>query len=478
MRKYLIRSMLVRITFITVLSGLIPCTAVYFGMTISYEKRAVSVRMAEVQNQCTILSDQITSYDYMSHPEQSVIRENLAMLTNIYNGRAMIIDSDLIVREDSFRLFEGRTFLSERVISCLKGEKGVGVYDAKNKYIEVVSPIYDTKKKYIEGALLVGVATDTITGNLSMLRTNGRVIIIVAMLAVSMLGMLWGFLLLSPVRKLRRAFANVSDEHSDTVDGVCVYNEISGLYDEFQKTLSRLKLLDDSRSEFVSNVSHELKTPLASMKVLAESILISENVPPQMYREFLEDIAQEIDRENAIISDLLTLIRLDKTEVEPSVHPVDVNALLEEILKRLQPIADRDQIEIVLVSMRQVTAELDAVKISLAVTNLVENAIKYNQPGGTVHVHLDADFRFMYIRVRDNGIGIEQADLDRIFERFYRADKSHSHEIGGTGLGLSIAKNIILLHHGTVTAESVLEEGTVFTVKIPLLYQKINLEKG
>lgn len=124
--------------------------------------------------------------------------------------------------------------------------------------------------------------------------------------------------------------------------------------------------------------------------------------------------------------------------------------------------------EIIFESNRPVTAEIDEVKITLALTNLVENAVKYNREHGFVKVTLDADHQYFIVEVEDSGIGIPESSYDQIFERFYREDKSHSREIGGTGLGLSITKNVILMHRGTITVSSVLEQGTVFTVKLPL----------
>ena len=140
--------------------------------------------------------------------------------------------------------------------------------------------------------------------------------------------------------------------------------------------LGRLKQLNDSREEFVSNVSHELKTPLTSMKVLADSLLAQENVPIELYQEFMGDIAKEIDRENDIISDLLTLVKMDKTVQGLNIRQININELLETILKRLKPIADKKKIEVVLESFRPVSAEIDEMKLTLAISNLVENAIK------------------------------------------------------------------------------------------------------
>ena len=241
----------------------------------------------------------------------------------------------------------------------------------------------------------------------------------------------------------------------------------------FNELIAGMKVMDESRQEFVSNVSHELKTPLTSMKVLADSInCMGDEAPVEMYREFMGDITNEIDRETKIINDLLSLVKMDKSAADLNITSVNINDLLEQILKRLQPIADKQQVELVLESFRPVTAEIDEVKLTLAFTNLIENAIKYNdnESGGWVHVSLNANHQYFYLKVEDNGIGIPEESLEHIYERFYRVDKSHSREIGGTGLGLAITRSSILMHRGAIKAHSVLGEGTTFDVRIPLNY--------
>jgi signal transduction histidine kinase len=161
---------------------------------------------------------------------------------------------------------------------------------------------------------------------------------------------------------------------------------------------------------------------------------------------------------------------MDKRANDINIRSVQINELLEQILKRLKPIAQKKNVEVVLESFRPVTAEIDEVKLSLAFTNLVENAIKYNQVDGWVHVSLNADHKFFYVKVSDSGIGIPAEDQIHIFDRFYRVDKSHSREIGGTGLGLSIARNAVILHRGSIKVYSSEGEGTTFTVRIPLIY--------
>ena len=182
------------------------------------------------------------------------------------------------------------------------------------------------------------------------------------------------------------------------------------------------------------------------------------------------DLSDEIEREDKIINDLLSLVKMDKTTNTMNIRVENINALVERILKRVRPIAAQQNIEVVFESFRPVSAEVDEMKLSLALTNLVENAIKYNHENGWVHVSLNADHKSFYIEVADSGIGISQEEIEHIFERFYRVDKSHSKEIGGTGLGLSIARSAIVMHRGSVKVYSQPGEGTTFTVRIPLLY--------
>ena len=158
-----------------------------------------------------------------------------------------------------------------------------------------------------------------------------------------------------------------------------------------------MKVLDDSRQEFVSNVSHELKTPLTSMKVLADSINSMEDAPIELYKEFMGDIGNEVDRETKIINDLLSLVKMDKAAGDLNITNININELLEQILKRLRPIADKQKVELVLESFRPVSADVDEVKITLAFTNLIENAIKYNKEDGWVHVSLNADHQYFYL---------------------------------------------------------------------------------
>ncbi|MEE1085593.1 MAG: HAMP domain-containing sensor histidine kinase [Schaedlerella sp.] len=464
LRIYIILS----IVCIAALTGL----ASYQGLIKSYESRAVSLRTAEIQNQCTILCDQMSSNNYLKNNSSEVINASLTQLTDIYNGRVMIIDANLNVVKDTYALDENKLIVSENVIRCMKGEV-TSYYDSKNCYIEVTSPIKNSHSDEIIGVMLASISTNSIADSMNIFYTKGLAILGITFLIVLAFSFLIAYRLVRPMKKLVGQIEGVSEGHTDEPLDVKDYKETREITDAINKMLERMQQLNQSREEFVSNVSHELKTPLASMKVLADSLLAQDNVPIEFYQEFMGDIAKEIDRENDIINDLLTLVKMDKTAQNLNIKSVNINELLELILKRLKPIAEKNQIEMVLESFRPINAEIDEVKITLAVSNLVENAIKYNKKGGWVHVSLNADHKFFYIKVSDSGMGIPEEDQMHIFERFYRVDKSHSREIGGTGLGLAITRNAIIMHRGSIKVYSNPGEGTTFTVRIPQLYVSV-----
>ena len=478
-RISILRSFRTRIFLLMLLIGILPSIVVRNGILSNYETRAVNVKISEVQNQFKIIANHLIAYNYLQNTSSEVINAELEQLSNLYDGRVLIINGNFKVLKDTYEISEGKTIISEEVIKCFKGDT-TSNYDRVNGFIEMTIPITETvqtaddedDETIVSGVMLTSVSTDTISMTLNILSRKALIIDITMCIVIFALAMQTSKYLTRPFDKVSNAISEVKEGYTDEALSVPDYEETEHIVDAFNQVLSRMRILDESRQEFVSNVSHELKTPITSMKVLADSLLMQEDVPIELYKEFLGDIADEIDRENKIINDLLSLVKLDKTNSELNITTVFINEMIELTLKRLRPIARKRDIEVVFESNRQVTAEIDEVKITLALTNLVENAIKYNRDHGNVKVTLDADHQFFTVEIADTGIGIPQEAYDHIFERFYRVDKSHSREIGGTGLGLAITRNVILMHRGSVTVSSVLGEGTVFCVKIPLSHLK------
>ena len=453
----------------------------YYGYDsqLYYEERAVNVKIYEVSNQFKIIANHLLTYNYLYDPSSEVINAELNQIANLYDGRVLVINSNFKVIKDTYGISEGKTIISEEVVKCFKGQNTT-YYDDKDGLIEMTIPIMETvtdtedetAPAKVKGVLLSSISTDTIALTISILQRKAFVLEVLMTILILVMGWATSQWLIIPFRKVTKAINEVKEGFTDEAISVPDYKETEHMVDAFNNVLRRMRTLDKSRQEFVSNVSHELKTPLTSMKVLADSLIMQEDVPKELYQEFMADIAEEIDRENKIINDLLTLVKLDKTDGELNVESVDVNALLELLMKRLRPIARQQNIEVVLESNRPVQAVVDEVKITLALSNLVENAIKYNKQSGWVRVSLDADHQYFTVIVEDSGMGIPEESMERIYERFYRVDKSHSREIGGNGLGLAITRNIILMHRGSIQVSSVEGEGTTFVVKIPLTYSK------
>ena len=470
-----IKSLKFRLILLILVIAILPSLILCIGVLNSYEARAVSIRESEILSQAKILANQIATSEYMDKgsSEANIIQAQISLLTTIYDGRVIIVDDNFKVYHDTYNLDDNKTIIAEEVIRSFQGQE-VTNYDAENHYIEMTIPIIDPDdtSSTVQGVMLISVSTDNIVLNHGYLSQVATIILVIVVVATVFFGILVILYFMKPFGKLSDGIAAIKEGYGDDALQVNDYTETALICKRFNEVIGRMKITDESRQEFVSNVSHELKTPLTSMKVLADSINSMPDAPKELYQEFMEDITSEIERETKIINDLLSLVKMDKSAADLNVTSVNINELLEQILKRLQPIADKQQVELVLESFRPVTAEVDEVKLTLAITNLVENAIKYNRADGEgwVHVSLNADHQYMYLKVEDSGIGISEESLDQIYERFYRVDKSHSREIGGTGLGLAITRNCILMHRGAIKVHSVLGEGTTFDVRIPLNY--------
>ena len=477
-----LRSLQARIFIIVLVMGIIPCVVMRYGILDNYEERAVENRISSVQNQLMVVGNHLISNNYFNlKPEgftssvsKEVINAELEMISNLYEGRVMIIDSSLRVVRDTYGISEGKTIVSEEVIRCFQGENGSNLtnYDREHGYIEMTTPIIDSSMEpsVIVGVMLTSISNDAIVNTMEAVNRRGVILQNLIVVVVMALAMTLSVLLTRPFNRVTEAIREVKEGYSDESISVTDYAETVHIVDAFNQLLKRMRDLDVSRQEFVENVSHELKTPMAAIKVLADSVLVQQDAPVELYQEFLGDITSEIDRENRIITDLLALVKMDKKAQELNIVSLNVNDLTELILKRLRPIARKKDVEVVFESMRPVTAEVDEVKMTLIMTNLVENAIKYNKDHGWVKVELDADHQYFTFRVSDSGVGIPEDALAHIYDRFYRVEKSHSREIGGTGLGLAITKSAVLVHRGTITVTSKEGQGSSFSVRIPLFY--------
>jgi len=234
--------------------------------------------------------------------------------------------------------------------------------------------------------------------------------------------------------------------------------------------VTRLKKLEKVRRDFVANVSHELRTPVTSIKGFVETLLDGAMNNPQELQRFLQIVAAQTDRLNAIIEDLLTLSRIEQEaeKAEIALSFGSIKAVLQTAIEVCRPKAANKEIELDLTCDDALQAPINPPLLEQAIINLIDNAIKYSPPGQSVHIEADCDGGEVRVQVRDHGCGIGREHLPRIFERFYRVDKARSRTLGGTGLGLAIVKHIAQAHHGRASVESVLGQGSVFYIHLPL----------
>ena len=450
--------------------GVVPSVLISESVIKNYKSREISLRTTEVVDQGRILATRLDSEGYIMDPDNPILENEMTLLTGIYDGRIMITDGRFLVIYDTYGLSTGKTMISQEIIKCFSSGAGSSVYDPDNRYIEIAVPINNNQTGETEGVLFISSSTDIIRDSEDVIRRKSGIITVTLAVFLFVLALFLSYLLVRPFKRITLAIDSVKERFGDAQVSIPDYSETEAIMNAFNSLMERLKTLDESRDEFVSNVSHELKTPLASMKVLADSLIAADNVSNETYREFMADIAEEVDREDKIISDLLSMVKMDKSQTAVNAEDTDINAMIELILKMLKPIADKRGIQMVFESKRAINAEVDKTKLTLAIMNLVENAVKYNKENGWIRVGLDGDHQFFTITVSDSGIGIPEESLDQIFERFYRVDKSHSREMGGTGLGLAITRSAVLMHRGAIKVSSVDGEGTTFTVKIPLKF--------
>lgn len=454
---------------VLILVGSIPM--IIFAMVIisTYNEQAYNQRISELKYQGNMIANLLVSTGYFSSPNSKEVNTEIDQLAEIYDGRIVVVDSGLHIVKDTYGLEEGKTIISEEVIECFRGTNSTYI-DSAQQFVEITIPISHLETKNVIGVIVMSFSTKSIVDIRTIVESKAMVLCIAIVIAVIMLAILYSSYITKPFKKVTSSVDRLTEGYLDEKLTVSGFTEMKNILESFNHMIVRMQKLEKSRQEFVSNVSHELKTPITSIKVLADSLVMQEDAPVEMYREFMVDITEEIERENKIINDLLSLVKLDKTASEMNIASININELLEQLMKRLRPIAAKRNIEVVLESYRPVIAEVDEVKLSLAISNLIENAIKYNFDEGWVRVSLNADHKFFYIKVSDSGVGIPEDAQDFIFERFYRVDKARSRETGGTGLGLSITRNAILMHRGAIKVYSKVNEGTTFTVRIPLSY--------
>ena len=458
------------VIFVMIMAG-------FYLISISMKTVLLQLMWTQRYSDCeTLLQENAKNLEYLINDINSETEgtsktfHGMNTLAYSLSARVMIVDTDYRVAYDSFRLLKDTYIMNNDIYEIMKGDRDERLV-REQSYIEYMFPVVN-REGYIDDVAVIAVSLESMKNERGYLSYRANILICIFMVIGVLTAFFISYMAVRDTRKIKSQLVNMKDGFLGQISSDGLWREAGSVVDNMNGIFAKSQLLEESRQEFVSNVSHELKTPITSMKVLSESILMQDNVPVEMYREFMNDIVLEIDREAQIISDLLTLVKTDKGSDSLNIERVDINELMEVILKRLTPLAEKRSIEITFESFREVEADIDKVKFTLAISNLIENGIKYNVDGGWIRVSLNADHKNLYIKVADSGVGIPEDCVEHIFERFYRVDKARSRDTGGTGLGLAISKNIIVMHKGIINVYSEPGKGTTFTVRVPMNYVK------
>lgn len=401
------------------------------------------------------------------------------------DSRVIVLDTQGVAQADSLSQANGQRLALQEVGHVLEGGASTyGFYDLRSSSSTFLSSLSFSAR----GDALMGVYTAPIPvegrlagvvlylsdarevfDNLTRMQLRMTVWLVMVALAVLMMSILVTRLFTRPIEELSAGIARMTNGDLSSRVNVRGHNEYSQLAEAFNMMCQRLEQLDQTRNQFVSNASHELKTPLSTIKVLIQTLQYQDVYNPEMQAEFLGDIDAEIDRLNAIVEDLLTLVNIDSRRQELRPELLRLDELLNETAHRLQPLAETRGIRMDVVVKDRIETMADARKLSQVFYNLMDNAVKYTPDGGFVRTEVGRNGRMARIVVSDSGIGIPKADQIHVFDRFYRVDKARARATGGTGLGLSIVKQFILMHEGTIRVDSEENVGSTFTVELPII---------
>ena len=428
----------------------------------------VEERKKDLLSQANVISGHISISNYLFDETKKNSFDYFIEKTSKQNGyRIIVVDSSGVVVNDSNQTDIGKTYLVPEVIEALNSSDVARLQPNGTIYVAV--SITDLQSQKVGAVFISALATDIET-TIDGIKNQVYILLAAIFVVVGVLIIFLSQFYTQPLKNMIEVIKKMADGHLEQriPTNNHTHNEITDLAMAFNNMAEKLEQVESTRQQFVSNVSHELKTPLSSIKVLSEAILLETDVSIETYQEFLKDINSEIDRMTDIINDLLTLVKLDQKEIPLSFQPASLNQLVEEIIKRLTPLAQKKNISLEYESNKDITAEIDEMKMSLALSNLVDNAIKYTQEGGSVKVIVDGDHQNAFFTVTDTGVGIAEEEIGKIFDRFYRVDKTRDRDTGGTGLGLAITHSTILMHNGSIKVTSKENEGTTFVVRIPL----------
>lgn len=378
-------------------------------------------------------------------------------------GRILIINNKSKVLADKFTSYLGKTITNPIIRKSFEGKaKSVGYYARNGKHIMTVTvPIID--KNCTRGLVLISQNIDNIYKDIESLKKRTIQISTLAGILAIILSLIFGKKLSKPIEKLTKASEKIQKGKLNTRVNICRKDEIGKLAQTFNKMGEEIHRTDINRRRFISDVSHELKTPLASMKALIESLIYGEN-EISVHKEYLTYVNYEIDRLSVLVKSLLTVTKLDELDLKK--ENINLCNEIQAITKLFRSLLNNNNLSLINKCEKDQIIYGDKDRFKEVLINLIDNSIKYGKYNGYIEISFIKDKEKVFLLIKDNGKGIPEKDLPYIFENFYRVDKSRSRDIGSSGIGLHIVKKIIELHGWTIDVRSKLGVGTEFVIEI------------
>ncbi|OHW62525.1 alkaline phosphatase synthesis sensor protein PhoR [Andreesenia angusta] len=406
---------------------------------------------------------------YMATGEIDKYRDQINSILTLYgrdsDSDIFLLDRDNIIVGSSNGMSIGNTKDDYIVKRAFLGESEFEINTLDQEIMNIAYPIMSARD--VIGVVYVVSSIGDIYDSINYLDKG---LVIVSLVGIAIMAIVkFGFTgyVLRPLDSFSEAILRISEGDLDYKIEINTNDEFNDLAETFNSMTHKLKEADSHRKDFIAYVSHELKTPLSTIKLLSETMVHDENMNIDICKEFMEDISSESDRLTNIVNDLLTLMELEITEMKIDFEMANLKAIAEKVHSNMTHLAAEKDIDFRLSVAEELEFKFDPDRIKQTLINIISNAIKYTDRGGTVELKLYSEYDSVVVEISDNGIGIPEESLPHIFDRFYRVDKARARATGGSGLGLSIANQIVSLHGGKIEVESKLGEGTTIKIRLP-----------
>lgn len=425
----------------------------------------------QVLAQANVIAGYIAQYQDLSDDSINFLLQQQQLGSG---GRVLMLDGDARVTFDSNNgAMQGKYMVRPLVLEALRGNNRTEETRDADEELVINAAVPIVSEKVTTGVIYYQTSGADIDKYMEQMQTNLGMLALLVSILIGVISFLLAGIVTEPVRSLTNRLEEITENDEDfelTAKGDV---EIVKLVESFNHMTGKLRKQEEKRQEFVSNASHELKTPLSSIKLISDSLLNTPDAPQEMVTEFLTDMNVQVDRLTRIVNKLLTLTRMDNAQAVSRMEfsVMDLTEIVSNVVKALRPLAEQKGISLEFAQSVPIYSRVERDRLWEAIYNVIDNSIKYTGEGGSVKVTAEKEDNCAVISISDTGIGIAPDELYKIFDRFYRVDKARSRETGGTGLGLSIALTAMELHGGNVQVDSDEGVGSTFRLIIPIVFK-------